>query len=249
MTRLRCEGLVKSFGGVQALAGVDLELSTDRIDAIIGPNGAGKSTLLNALTGFLTPDAGRVFFDERDITGWPAYRIARLGLARSFQELRIVQDLSVLDNVLIGCRQQMGERLLPALFGTRVARQEAENRCLAKELLELVGLDRIASDVAGGLSYGQQKLLNLSCCLASEPEFLLLDEPVAGVHPELITRILSLLAEIRLQGRSVIFIEHDIAAVRQVADRVIVMDHGRVIVEGPPDDVLDRPEILEAYLE
>jgi len=249
VTSLRSEGLRKTFGGIRALDGVDVVFTSPAIDAIIGPNGAGKSTLLHALTGFIALDAGRVWLGDREITGLPAYRIARSGLSRTFQELRVIREMSVLDNVVAARRRQRGERLLSAMLGIRVARQEADNRRVAMDLLAFVGLESKAPELAGRLSYGQQKLLNLSCCLAAEPEILLLDEPVAGVHPEMVEKILSLLAQIRGQGRLVIFIEHDIAAVRRAADRVIVMDHGQVIVEGSPAEVLDQPEILEAYLE
>jgi ABC-type branched-subunit amino acid transport system ATPase component len=248
MTLLRCAGLCQSFGGVQALDGVDLELPAASIHAIIGPNGAGKTTLLNALSGFLAPDAGRVFLDGRDVTGLPPHRIAALGLVRTFQQLRVFRELPVLDNVLLARPRQRRERLLPALLGLRAAGDEAAHRRTARELLDFVGLGDKAGEPAGRLSYGQQKLLNLSCCLALEPRVLLLDEPVAGVHPEMIDRILGLLDRIREQGRLVVFVEHDMEAVRQGADRVVVLDQGRVILQGEPEAVLAESEILEAYL-
>jgi ABC-type branched-subunit amino acid transport system ATPase component len=248
MMSLRCECLCKSFDGVQALTNVDLQLPRSGIVAIIGPNGAGKTTLLNVLTGFIRPDSGRCFFDKRDITGLAPYKVARLDIARTFQDLRLITQISTLDNVLTARPNQRGEKLIWALLRVGVAREEARNREIALGLLRFVGLEEKAEELAGELSYGQQKLLALSCCLATGARILLLDEPVAGVHPGMIAHILELLRRLRDEGKLIVFIEHDIAAVRQVADIVIVMDEGRIIAQGPPNEVLERPEIMEAYL-
>jgi len=245
---LGCEGLSKSFDGTQALQDVRLEFPATGIVALIGPNGAGKTTLLNVLTGFLRPDAGRFFLGERELTGLAPHRIARLGIARTFQDLRLISQVPVLENVLLARPNQKGERLLPALLRFGVAQEESRNREQAMRWLRFVGLDQKASEAAGELSYGQQKLLTLACCLASEGRILLLDEPVAGVHPDMVSQILDLLRQLRDQGRLVVFIEHDIAAVRHVADLVIVMDEGRIIAQGRPGEVLERPEIMEAYV-
>jgi ABC-type branched-subunit amino acid transport system ATPase component len=234
---LRCQGLTKTFDGVQALDEVSLDFPSEEITAIIGPNGAGKTTLLNVLTGFLRPDAGRCFLGERDITHFPAHRIARLGVARTFQDLRLILQVSVLDNVLLARPRQRGEHLLAALLRFGVAAEEARNREEAMQLLRFVGLKDKASELAGELSYGQQKLLTLACCLATEAQILLLDEPVAGVHPEMAARILDLLRQLRDDGKLIVFIEHDIAAVRQAADLVIVMDDGKIIAQGRPSEV------------
>ena len=218
------------------------------IAAIIGPNGAGKTTLFNVLTGFLRPDAGRCYWGNRDITRVAPHKIARLGIARTFQDLRLIQQVSVLENVMLARPQQRGEKLLPALLRFGVAAEERWNRAEAMRLLESVGLATAASELAGELSYGQQKLLTIACCLATEARVLLLDEPVAGVHPEMAARILELLRRLRDDGKLIVFIEHDIAAVRQVADVVTVMDEGKIIAQGPPSEVLERPEIMEAYV-
>jgi ABC-type branched-subunit amino acid transport system ATPase component len=162
--------------------------------------------------------------------------------------LRLINQVSVLENVLLACPNQKGERLLPALFRNGVAAEEKLNHAEAMRWLKFVGLADMACQLAGELSYGQQKLLTLACCLATEAKILLLDEPVAGVHPEMVQKILGLLSELRGQGKLVVFIEHDIAAVKQIADRVIVMDQGRIIAEGKPAEVLERPEIIEAYV-
>jgi ABC-type branched-subunit amino acid transport system ATPase component len=245
---LRCAGLSKSFDGVRALAEVCLELPSSGIVAVIGPNGAGKTTLLNVLTGYVRPDAGRCFLGDAELTRLPPHQIARLGIARTFQDLRLISLISVLENVLLARPNQKGERLFRALLRFGVAEEEETNRMEALGSLRLVGLERMASDLAGTLSYGQQKLLTLACCLATEARILLLDEPVAGVHPDMVRRILDLLEGQKAMKKLVVFIEHDIAAVRQVADLVIVMDDGKVIAHGVPADVLERPEILEAYV-
>ena len=248
METLSCEGLSKSFNGVHALTGLDLVFPPEGITAIIGPNGAGKTTLLNILTGFLRPDCGRCLLGFRELTSLVPHQISRLGIARTFQDLRLVLQVAVLENVMLARPNQAGERLLRALFRIGIAAEEAGNREYAMRLLEFVGLEVKSNDLAGDLSYGQQKLLSLACCLATEAQILFLDEPVAGVHPSMVEEILGLLRKLRSSGRQVIFIEHDISAVREVADTVIVMDHGSVIAKGAPREVLERPEIMEAYL-
>ena len=245
---LRCENLSKSFGGVHALTNVSLEFPTSGIVAVIGPNGAGKTTLLNVVTGFLRPGAGQAFLGESELTHLPAHKIARLGIARTFQDLRLISQVSALENVLVARPNQKGEKLLRALFRFRIAAEERKNQEAAMYWLEFVGLDGAAKQPAGQLSYGQQKLLTLACCLATEAPILLLDEPVAGVHPDMIERVLGLFRELRSRDKLVVFIEHDIASVRDVADAVIVMDHGKIIAQGKPSDVLERPEIIEAYV-
>jgi ABC-type branched-subunit amino acid transport system ATPase component len=248
MGALRCTGLVKAFGGIDALADVNLEIPSSGIIAIIGPNGAGKTTLLNVLTGFLRPDSGHSFLGQQEITRLRPHRIAQLGVARTFQDLRLILQVSVLDNVLLARPSQRGEQVMAAIMRFGVAVEEARNHDAAMRILQFVGLGDTAAELAGELSYGQQKLLTLACCLSTEAEILFLDEPVTGVHPEMASRILDLLRQLHRDGRLVVFIEHDIGAVRRVADQVIVMDEGRVIAQGPPNEVLERAEIMEAYL-
>ncbi|SRR6266481_3635846 len=248
METFRSIGLSKSFDGVRALSQLDFEFPSKGITSIIGPNGAGKTTLINVLTGFIRPDAGQCFLGKREITHLPPHRIAMLGVARTFQDLRLVLQVPVLDNVMLARPNQRGETLLGALIRIGVASEEAENRDEADRLLRFVGLEAKTNDLAGELSYGQQKLLTLACCLATQARVVLLDEPVAGVHPDMAEQILDLLRKLRDDGKVIVFIEHDISAVREVADHVIVMDHGRIRAQGEPKDVLERPEIMEAYL-
>lgn len=247
MTALTCEGLCKSFGGVAALDGISLQVPPATITAVIGPNGAGKTTLFNTICGFLRPDAGRVVLGGHPITRMRPYQVARLGVARTFQDLRLVLHISPLENVMLARPSQRGEGLLAALTGVATRAEERRNRDEAFRLLGVVGLANQAEVPSRDLSYGQQKLLTLACCLATEGNLLLLDEPVAGAHPAMAEQILALLRDIQSQGKTVLLIEHDLAAVRAGADHVVVMDGGKVVAQGHTAEVLERSEILEAY--
>lgn len=242
------QGIVKAFGGVKAIRHLDIEFPRSGIIAIIGPNGAGKTTLINILTGFIPPDQGSVLFNGRDISHLPPYKIAKLGIARTFQDLRLILQISTIENVLLAIPNQRGEHFLKAIFRIGLSEEVSLNQDEAIRLLRLVGLEEKAFGLAGELSYGQQKLLTIACCLATKAPVIILDEPVAGVHPELIAHISSLLQDIKKEERLIIFIEHDLSVVREIADIVIVMDEGGIIAQGHPKDVLERPEIMEAYL-
>jgi ABC-type branched-subunit amino acid transport system ATPase component len=248
MLNLRCENISKTFNGVDALQAVSIDFPKSEIAAIIGPNGAGKTTLLNVFSGFIAPETGCCLLDEQEITHLPPYRIARSGISRTFQDLRLIGRLSARENVMLACPQQRGENILQALFSFSSVPEETHTREKASALLHYVGIEGVAAKRAEELSYGQQKLLTIACCLAMEASILLLDEPVAGVHPELRSQILSLLQELQNEDKLIVFIEHDIEAVQEIADTVIVMDTGSVIARGKPDSVLERQDILEAYL-
>lgn len=247
---LEIEGVWKSFDGVVALADVSCHIGKREIVGIIGPNGAGKTTLFNVATGFLRPERGEISFRRRQITGLPPYRISRIGIARTFQDLRLIRHISVLENVLLDFPNQSGERLGNVFFRWRACRtREVENRRLAMSLLADAGLTDKADDPAEALSYGQQKLLSLMCCLATGAELLLLDEPVAGIAPAMIDRILSIIRELPKQGKSVTIIEHNLDAIMQICDRVIFMDAGRKISEGTPEEIRNDPKVIEAYID
>ena len=248
MGNLSCQNLSKTFDGVHALDRVTLALPESGITAIIGPNGAGKTTLLGVLTGFVHADSGEVSMGHRRITRWPPHRIARLGIARTFQELRLIRQISTLENILLAQPGRRGESVVGALLDRGAGKEVATNREAAMELLHFVGLEDKAKDNASELSYGQQKLLTLAMCLASQARILLLDEPVAGVHPTVAEKMLSLLVELKKSGKLIVFIEHDMKAVRLVADSIVVMDEGAIIAQGLPAEVLERPEIMEAYI-
>lgn len=248
MTSLRCEKLCKAFDGIHALDGVDLVFPPTGIIAIVGPNGAGKSTLLSVITGFIRSDEGKVFFGKQEITRCSPHRIAKLGIARTFQDLRLIRQMSVLENVMLARPTQRGEGLFCALLRFVVNAEEIENRLVSMSLLRFVGLEEKSNALAMELSYGQQKLLTLAMCLATEAKVLLLDEPVAGVHPGMVQKITALLLELKKQGKLVVFVEHDMNAVRSTADSVIVMDYGKIIAQGPPAEVLCQPSIMEAFI-
>jgi len=247
---LEVQKLEKSFDGIRALADFSCSLRQGEILGLIGPNGAGKTTLLNVISGFLAPESGRALFRGKTLLGLPPHKIATTGIARTFQKLRLIRQVSVLDNVLLSFRNQPGERLSNVFFRWKNSKeQEAANRKEAMSLLEEAGLTEKANEPAEDLSYGQQKLLSLVCCLAAKGDLLLLDEPVAGIAPEMIEKILGIIRNLPNKGKSVILIEHNLDAMMQVCDRVIFMDAGAKLSEGTPEEVRDDPRVIEAYID
>lgn len=247
---LEARGLVKHFGGVAAVDGCDLALAPGRITAVIGPNGAGKTTIFNLLTGFVPPDAGRVVFQGREITGWTPSAIARVGVGRTFQDVRIWPRLTVIENVLVAMPAQLGERpLLVWPVIPAVSRQERDNLEAAWRLLERFGLEPKANESGSALSYAQQKMLSLARLTALDASVMLLDEPTAGVD---IRRLAVFLDHIRAfaveQGRTVCLIEHNMDVVRELADWVLFMNEGRVVASGSPQDVLGDRHLMSIYL-
>ncbi len=244
------QSLSKHFNGVVALADFTYTVAEREILGLLGPNGAGKTTLFNVLTGFLTPDTGAADFRGHALIGRPVHKIANLGIARTFQNLRLIRRITVLENVLLCFKNQPGENLINVFFRPGLCkRHEAGIRDRAQALLDTVGLSEEANDLADNLSYGQQKLLSLVCCLAADADLLLLDEPVAGIAPEMAERILAIIADLPNQGKSAIVIEHDIDALKGIAQRMVFMDAGRKVCEGAPDDVLNDPRVIEVYLD
>lgn len=247
---LEANNLDKRFDGIKALDDFSASIRNGEVLGLIGPNGAGKTTLFNVLTGFIPPDNGSVSLNGKDITGAAPHKIANQGISRTFQNLRLIRQVSVLDNVLLSFREQPGERLMNVFFRWgKCKNQEAANRKEAMALLEETGLSEKADDPAEDLSYGQQKLLSLVCCLAAKSDFLLLDEPVAGIAPEMIEKILGIIRGLPSKGKSVILIEHNLDAVMQVCDRVIFMDAGAKVSEGTPEEVRNDPRVIEAYID
>jgi ABC-type branched-subunit amino acid transport system ATPase component len=247
---LRIINVNKNFDGTVALDGFSLDIPRKSITGIIGPNGAGKTTLFNVVTGFLTLDSGRIIFFDKQLNGLPPYLINRLGIIRTFQQLRLISRMSVLDNILLSFKDQTGEHLKNIFFfKERINKQERKNNARAYELLELMGIDEKANDLVDDLSYGQQKMVSLACCLASGSDVLLLDEPVAGINPEIIQETLAVIRKLPEEGKTILLIEHNIDAVMQVCDRVVFMDEGKKIVEGAPESVRNDPFVIEAYLE
>jgi len=247
---LRIENISKSFDGLQAVQGVTLSIKAGRITSLIGPNGAGKTTLFNIITGFLNADQGLAEFKNRSLINLTPWSICRLGVTRTFQNLRLFKKLTVLDNVLLGIKGNRGEQFLYALLRFRHRSIEhTSNIRRAEELIDFVGLSDHWNDLVDNLSYGQQKLLSIACCLAGDPELLLLDEPVSGVQPEMIKKIEGLIKElVQKQKKTVFLIEHDIDFVLRISDTVVVMDDGKKIVEDRPESIRNNFAILEAYL-
>ncbi len=240
----------KNFDGVKVLDDVSCSVRQGEILGLIGPNGAGKTTLFNVITGFIPPNSGRVIFRGIDITGFQPHRVARLKLGRTFQNLRLIRQVSVLDNVLLSFRNQPGERIRNIFFKWRACkRTENDNRQKAIELLEQAGLVEKMNDPAEALSYGQQKLLSIVCCLASESDLLLLDEPVAGISPAMIEKILMIIQKLPKEGKSSVLIEHDMDVIMRICDRLIFMDSGALVCEGSPKEIRNDPRVIDAYID
>ena len=245
---LVCDGVRKRFGGLVAVDVEHLEVQRGSITALIGPNGAGKTTLFNVLTGFSKADGGTWRFGGDDVSGLPAHRLARAGMVRTFQLTKALSKMSVLDNMKVGAGGQRGERLLVSLLPPLWRREEAEVEARARRWLEHFNLADLAGDYAGTLSGGQRKLLELARALMADPTMLLLDEPMAGVNPALVQSLLAHIRDLRDQGRTVVFVEHDMDVVMGVSDWVVCMAEGRVIAEGPPTEIAGNPVVIDAYL-
>ena len=245
---LEVREVVRSFGGVRAVDGATLDVESGSITGLIGPNGAGKSTLFNCVSGFVRPQAGRVLLEGRRIERSAPHRIAKAGLVRTFQTPRALTRMTVLENVMLAAPRQGGERLAGAI-APAARRREREVRVRALELLELVRLSEHADALAGTLSGGQRKLLDLVRALAAEPRLLLLDEPMAGVSPTLRQELLAHILALRDRDAvTLLIVEHDLDFVMRASDRVIVMNDGQVIAQGAPDEVRADPRVVDAYL-
>jgi len=245
----RAKSLHKSFGGVRAVRDISFAIPTGSVFAIIGPNGAGKSTLLNLMSGVYPPDAGAMVFDGVDLIKMPAHRRVRRGLARTFQKIRLFKHLSVLENVVAGFHVH---HAIPAwqyvVHGAAFRRDHLHCRQEAARLLAFVGLEARADVLAGSLSYGEQRMLEIARALATAPRLLLVDEPAAGLNAAEVDTLLDRIRMLRERGMTVVVVEHNMDLVMQVADRVLVMNYGQYLFEGTPAEVQANPAVIAAYL-
>ena len=246
---LRLEGVGKFFGGLPALQDVSMHVPTGRLTALIGPNGAGKSTLINCMTGILSPSSGSIRFQDKEIAGLPAHRVTRLGIHRSFQNLRLFPRLSVLDNVLTGLTCEGGASMFMAMLRLPYLRhRERQLRLKALEAMDQFGLADKRNWPAGVLAYGDKKRVELARAIVGKPKLLLLDEPVAGLNAEETAAVGEQLRNLRRAGHTILLVEHDMDLVMNIADLVVVLDSGRCIATGTADEVRRNPLVLEAYL-
>lgn len=248
MSILEIKSLTKRFFGVEALNDVNLHINDGEILALIGPNGSGKTTLFNCVTGFLRGEAGYIYYRGRDITNYPPYAISHLGIARTFQLIRLFSNLTVMENMLLGIQDHQERFFLGRILRTPAVRShEQAARQRAVELLRLVGLETLQDRPAKNLSYGQRKLLTFALSLMPDPQLLLLDEPAAAVNPTMINHIKDYIRSLNHQGKTIFLIEHNMDVVMDLAHRVVVLDYGQVIAEGEPDQIKRDERVIEAY--
>jgi neutral amino acid transport system ATP-binding protein len=245
---LVAEGVRRRFGGLLAVDVDHLELQRGVITGLIGPNGAGKTTLFNLLTGFDRANEGRWTFDHKDLSGMAAHRVARRGMVRTFQLTKALAKMSVMDNMKLGAARQGGERFLTALLPPLWLSREREVEAKATDLLARFKLDHMRDEFAGTLSGGQRKLLEMARALMAEPQLIMLDEPMAGVNPALTQSLLNHVKDLRAEGLTIVFVEHDMDVVRDISDWVVVMAEGSIISEGPHADVVADRRVIDAYL-
>jgi len=250
MALLEITRLTKTFGGLKAISEVDFSLEQGRIASIIGPNGAGKTTFFNALTGIYRPDGGQIVFNGKSIAGLRPDKIAARGISRTFQNIRLFQEMTVIENILVGMHVHFRQSAVQTLFRLPFFREEeAEAERKALELMSYVGLKKVGNELAKNLPYGMQRRLEIARALAAEPLLLLLDEPAAGMNPQETEEITQLFQNIRDEkGITILLIEHDMRVVMKISEEICVMDYGQKIAEGTPAEIRGNTKVIEAYL-
>lgn len=248
--RLQVEGVHLAFGGVEALSDVTVQLQDAEILAIIGPNGAGKTCLINCISGFYRPSRGTIRFAGQDTTRLPTHRVARIGISRTFQNIQLYNGMTTLDNLMAGRHMYMDQHpVWSALFYGRALREEVRHRRVVEEIIDFLELQPIRKKVVGALPYGQRKRVDLGRALAQEPRLLLLDEPMAGMNVEEKEDMARFIIDVHERRRiPLVLVEHDMGVVMDIADRVCVLDFGRKIAEGTPDQIKHNPDVIKAYL-
>jgi len=246
---LSIENVSVHFGGLVAVSNISFVVKEGEVVSLIGPNGAGKTTAFNVITGFLAPTSGRVRYRGRDLSGMRPNQVAGLGLVRTFQKTSVFAKNTVLENILIGLHLQGTSRAWEVLLALgRVRAEDIRLRKKAVEILEFIGLSRRANELGGALAYGEQRLLEVAVALAANPTLLMLDEPVSGMNPSETEGFMKMLGRIRERGITVLLVEHDMRMVMGVSGRVLVLNQGTIIAEGPPQEIQRNPEVIEAYL-
>ncbi|MDY5930777.1 MAG: ABC transporter ATP-binding protein [Candidatus Ornithospirochaeta sp.] len=254
MRILETVSLTREFGGVIAVNEVDFQVEKGMVNGLIGPNGAGKTTLFNQITGMDKPTSGKIIFDGKDITGFPAWKISRLGIARTFQNIRLYKDLTVVENVMMGLHFKVGDDPFKHRFRQAIksyfnaGKENREMYAKAMEWLRFFDLEKEAQEFAGSLPYGRQRELEIARALAADPKLLFLDEPAAGMNPAETAHLMGIVNKIRDLGITVVLIEHDMKLVMNICDQITVLCFGRKIAQGTPDEIRKNPEVIEAYL-